>query len=77
MDKGEIFAVIWCDFVPLSLPFPNGPAAVECAQQMHARATLAGITLHELRAVRLPPHVEDLEEVLQILWEPGHDVVPA
>lgn len=75
MKNGEIFAVIWCDFVPLSLTFPDGPTAVDRAKQMHARATLAGVTLHQLRAVRLPPRVEGQQDEFETLWEPEDDVV--
>ena len=76
MNKKEVFAVIWCDFVPLSLPFPDGPTAVDRAQQMHARATLAGIHLHDLRAVRLPPHIDEQDEKLETLWRPDDNSSP-
>lgn len=66
MPIGDIYAVIWCDFIPLHLPQPDADAAVNYAREMHARATIAGITLHDLRAVKLPADRDELET----LWRP-------
>lgn len=77
MPKEDIFAVVWHDFIPLFLTFPDGPTAIEKAKEIHARATLAGVSLFDLRAVRLPPHIEDLEDELETLWRPDDDVVSA
>jgi hypothetical protein len=63
--KPEIFAVIWCDFVPLSLPYPGAGEAVAAAQAMRAKAGKNGVTLQHLRAVRL-----DAANKLHTLWQP-------
>lgn len=51
----ELFAVVWYDMVPLSLLCANAEDAIQKARGMHAKALLAGTTLHNLRAVRLAP----------------------
>ncbi|SCM79931.1 hypothetical protein KL86PLE_90714 [uncultured Pleomorphomonas sp.] len=65
-SEPEIFAVIWCDFIPLHLPFGSAPEAVAFAKEMAARAVVAGVNLVGLRAVRLP----EGSDVLETLWEP-------
>lgn len=70
-DPADIFAVIWCDFIPLSLRYEDPATAVSYAQEIHARSELAGIHLKDLRAVRLPA----LADELQTLWSPAHERV--
>lgn len=62
----DIFAVIWCDFIPLSLPQPDADAAIRCAQEMQARAVIAGVRIANLRAVKLAAGSDELET----LWRP-------
>ncbi|MBB4092437.1 hypothetical protein HGG72_08355 [Ochrobactrum pecoris] len=69
-EAADIFAIIWCDFVPLFLRKTDPETAIRDAQEMNARARLAGIKLSGLRAVRLPA----LTDKLETLWEPdSHD----
>ena len=63
--KPEIFAVIWADFVPLSLQYASAAAAIAAAKAMHAKATSKGVRIHDLRAVRL-----DEADKLETLWKP-------
>lgn len=63
----NIYAVIWQDFgTPLSLKVVDGGVAIQKAQEMHDKARFAGITLHNLHAVRL-----DSEDKLHTLWQPA------
>lgn len=64
--KPDIIAVIWTDFIPLHLYFADEEEAIAKAQDMNARATLAGIVFPELRAVRL----RDGSNELETLWQP-------
>lgn len=60
----EIFAIVWCDFIPLCLKMPDKETAISKAQEMHARSELAGIKLRDLRAVHLPAN----SEIITTLW---------
>ena len=61
----ELFAVIWCDFVPLSLPCASANEAIEKAQAMLTKAQSNNVTLRHLRAVRVTP-----SDSLVTLWSP-------
>lgn len=57
----DIYAVIWCDFIPLSMHCQNSVHAIQVAKDMHERAEIRGTVLRELRAVRLPGGSDTLE----------------
>ena len=61
--KPEIFAVIWLDFIPLSLTFDTGPAALAYAEGMKERAARAGLDVErmQIRAVHLAAGSDRLE----------------
>lgn len=63
--KTDIYAVVWNDFIPLSLLADSEADAISKAQAMHAKATLSGVTLGYLKAVRVTP-----EDKLITLWQP-------
>ena len=64
MGKPAIYAVIWCDFIPLSLPCADAAKAIETAKAMKLKSDSNGVTLRQLRAVRLDPN-----DTLHTLWE--------
>lgn len=68
----DIFAVVWCDFIPLSLPQPDAETAIRYAQQMNARAVIAGRRITHLRAVKLAAGSDQIET----LWRPDEVVHP-
>ena len=61
-DKPEIFAVIWHDFIPLSLPCASAQEAVEKARGMVARGTTNGLDMARMavRAVHVPAGTDEL-----------------
>lgn len=63
MPKPEIFAVIWNDFIPLSLHCANAQQAIEKAIDMRSRATAAGMNVEamDIRTVRLAADSDALE----------------
>ena len=63
--KPEIFAVIWFDFIPLSLRYASEGEAISAAKAMDAKSRLNGIALGDLRAVRL-----NGADKLENLWKP-------
>lgn len=62
----NIYAVIWLDFIPLSLPQPDPASAVRYAREMHARATQSDTGISGIRAVMLPAD----SDTLTTLWQP-------
>lgn len=60
-----IHAVIWCDFIPLSLPVESAKEAIDEAKAMLAKSATNGVALHGLRAVTLHP-----DDTLETLWSP-------
>ena len=64
-DTPEIFAVIWNDFIPLSLPCQNATEALAKAEDMRMRASASGFDVDkmDIRAVRVPAG----EDILIIL----------
>lgn len=50
----DIYAVIWCDFVPLSLKFATAEEAMEKARYMRDRVAAMGRFM-DIRAVILKP----------------------
>ena len=68
MAQKDVFAVIWGDMgIPLHLKFHDAGTAIAKAQEMHKLAPAAMVTLHGLRAVRLPAG----EDTIITLWEPS------
>ena len=61
----EIFAVIWVDFIPLSLKYASAAAAIAAAKAMHDNAHQNRVAIRELRDVRL-----DEADKLHTLWKP-------
>lgn len=58
-----IFAVIWNDFIPLSLACINKESAIQTAKNIHARAP----DIAFLKGVELTP-----EDKLITLWQPNN-----
>jgi hypothetical protein len=65
-EMHDIYAVIWCDFIPLWLHCANEEAAISYAKDVDRRAKAAAVNITELRAVRLRAHANELET----LWTP-------
>ena len=61
IHNSDIFAVIWRDFIPLSLQCANRVDAIQKAKDIHERAEMNGVRLADLRAVRLPSDSDNLE----------------
>lgn len=64
MNKPEIFAVTWLDFIPLSLHCADAAQAVEKARDIAARAAASKSTIRQIRAVHLPAG----SNKLAVLW---------
>lgn len=61
-NKPEIFAVIWNDFIPLSLHCASAQEAIDKARGMVARGTANGLDMARMavRAVHVPAGTVEL-----------------
>ena len=66
--KTEIFAVIWNDFVPLSLHHASACAAIDSARAMASKAGANGLDVAamDIRAVHIPADTDSLVVLLSI-----------
>lgn len=61
--EGKIFAVIWCDFIPLSLQEETAEVAIRKATEMRERIKARGAFM-DVRAVSLDLETDTITDLI-------------